>query len=117
LKKAPWTQTLMQKATRAGHQRRIKVNLMWIGTTFRLEALGHRMELRPEPGGINAVLLQGPQELEQQAVDLAGDPEKLIRDWMLILDEQKRLNGEAASKARAEELAAELADEAEASKA
>jgi hypothetical protein len=117
LKKAPWTQTLMQKATRAGHQRRIKVNLLWIGTTFRLEALGHRMELRPEPGGINAVFLQGPQELEQQEVDLAGDPEKLIHEWMQILDEQKKMDVEAASKARADELAAELADEAESSKA
>src|SRR5438270_3002990 len=91
LKKAPWTQTLMQKATRAGHQRRIKVNLLWIGTTFRLEALGHRMELRPEPGGINAVFLQGHQELEQQAIDLAVDPEKLIQEWMAILDEQKKM--------------------------
>jgi hypothetical protein len=116
LKKAPWTQTLMQKATRAGHQRRIKVNLLWIGTTFRLEALGHRMELRPEPGGINAVFLQGPQELEQQEVDLAGDPENLIHEWMQILDEQKKMDAEAASKARADELAAELAEEVESSK-
>ena len=117
LKKAPWTQTLMQKATRAGHQRRIKVNLLWIGTTFRLEALGHRMELRPEPGGIHAVFLQGRQELEQQTIDLAVDPEKLIQEWMAILDEQKKMDEEAASKAREEERAAEIAEEAEASKA
>jgi len=117
LKKAAWTQALMQKVTRAGHQRRIKVNLLWIGTTFRLEALGHRMELRPQPAGIIAVFLQGPQELEQQEVDLAGDPEKLILEWMQILDEQKKMDAEAATQARADELAADLADEAEASKA
>ena len=111
LKRAPWTQVLMQKATRAGYQRRIKVNLMWIGSILRLEALGHRLELRPDPAGINAVFLQGPQELEEQTVDLKGQPDKLIAEWMLILDEQKKMNAEAALEAQAHELAAELAEE------
>src|SRR6266851_514059 len=110
LKHAPWTQMLMQKATRAGYQRRTKVNLLWIGTTFRLEALGHRLEVRPEPDGIKAVFLQGRQELEEQSVDLSGDPEKLVGEWMLILDEQKKLNAEAAKVAAAEQLAADLAE-------
>jgi hypothetical protein len=111
LKRAPWTQTLMQRVTRAGYQRRVKVNLLWIGTTFRLEALGHRLELRPEADGIKAVFLQGPQELEEQLVDLAGDPEKLISQWMETLDAQKKLDAEAARLAEAEQLAAETAEE------
>jgi hypothetical protein len=116
LKRAPWTQTLMQKVTRAGHQRRIKVNLLWIGTTLRLEALGHKLEVRPEPNGIKAVFLQGPQELEQQDVDLAADSDELIHEWMLILDEQKKMDAEAAIEARDAEAAAELAEAAELSK-
>src|ERR1700760_919304 len=55
LKSGPFTSALMQQATVAGRQRRIKVNLMWIGTTLRLEARGHRLELRPEPKGVAAV--------------------------------------------------------------
>jgi hypothetical protein len=116
LKKAPWTQSVMQKVTRAGHQRRIKVNLLWIGTTLRLEALGHKLEVRPEPGGIKAVFLQGPQELEQQDVDLTGNPDTLIQEWMLILDDQKKLNAEAVRQASEAELAEELDEAAEASK-
>jgi len=111
LKRAPWTQTLMQKATRAGYQRRTKVNLLWIGTTFRLEALGHRLEMRPEPDGIRAVFMQGPQELEEQRVDLTSDPEKLVNEWMLILDEQKKLDAEAARAASAAQLQAEAEEE------
>ena len=113
LKRAPWTQTLMQLSTRAGFRRRVKVNLLWIGTTLRLEALGHRLELRPEVDCIRAVFMQGPQELEEQVVDLAGDPQKLIGEWMLILDSQKKLNEEAARKALAEQLAAEREAETE----
>lgn len=117
LKHAPWTQVLMQKATQAGYQRRIKVNLVWIGTIFRLEALGHRLEVRPEPGGIKAVFLQGPQEFEEQDADLAGDPTALVSQWMSVLDEQKKLNAEAAIQAEAEQVAADLADEEEAAAA
>ncbi len=110
LKNAPWTQALMQQSTRAGFRRRVKVNLLWIGTTFRLEALGHRLELRPDADGIRAVFLHGPQELNNQAVDLAGDPQKLIAEWMAILDHQKKLDEEAARASLAEQLALDEAE-------
>jgi hypothetical protein len=57
LKREPFAQTLMQQATLAGRQRRIKVNLMWIDTTLRLEARGQRLELRPGREGVVAVFL------------------------------------------------------------
>jgi hypothetical protein len=97
LKREPFAPTLMQQATLAGRQRRIKVNLMWIGTTLRLEARGHRLELRPGPKGVAAVFLRGPEEVSRQPVDLAGDPRKLTGEWMVALDEQKRLDDEQAA--------------------
>jgi hypothetical protein len=103
LKQAPWTQNLMQQATRAGYQRRIKVNLAWIGTTLRLEARGHRLELRPQPDGIAAVFLRGTEESGSGAVDLKKDPQKLVAEWMAILDLQKKLDDEQAARAPAAE--------------
>jgi hypothetical protein len=87
LKREPFAQTLMQQATLAGRPRRTKVNLMWIDTTLRLEARGHRLELRPGRDGIVAVFLHGSEELGHEPVDLAADPQKLVAKWMAILDE------------------------------
>lgn len=97
LKRGPFAQTLMQQATVRGRQSRIKVNLMWIGTTLRLEARGHRLEMRPGAKGVTAVFLQGSEEVRQEPVDLSGDPQKLITEWMAILVEQKRLDDELAA--------------------
>jgi len=107
LKQDPWTQNLMQQATRAGYQRRVKVNLIWIGTTLRLEARGQRLELRPQPDGIAAVFLHGTVESKSQAIDLKKDPQKLVAEWMAILDLQKKLDDEQAAKELLEEDAAE----------
>jgi len=92
LKSEPFAQALMQQATLAGRQRRIKVNLMWIGTTLRLEARGHRLELRPGPKGVTAIFLIRSEEIRQQPVDLSHDPAKLTSQWMAVLDEQKRID-------------------------
>lgn len=86
LKRDPFAQTLMQQATLAGRPRRIKVNLMWIDTTLRLEARGHRLELRPGRDGVVAVFLQDSKEVGREAVDLAEDPKPLVTKWMSILD-------------------------------
>src|ERR1700683_2903254 len=97
LKREPFAQTLMRQATLAGRQRRIKVNLMWIGTTLRLEARGHRLELRPGAKGVAAFFLRGPEEVRQEPIDLSGDPQKLVGEWMVVLDEQKRIDDEQAA--------------------
>ncbi len=97
LKREPFAQALMQQATLGGRQRRIKVNLMWIGTTLRLEARGHRLELRPGAKGIAAVFLRGTEENGQEPVDISGSPQKLVGKWMIVLDEQKRIDDEQAA--------------------
>jgi hypothetical protein len=103
LKQDPWAQSLMRQASRAGYQRRIKVNLAWLGTTLRLEARGYRLELRPQPDGIAAVFLRGTEESKRQTVDLKKDPQKLVAEWMVILDAQKKLDDELAAKAQADD--------------
>lgn len=87
LKASPYTSKLMQQATVAGRQKRIKVNLLWIGTTLRLEARDHRLELRPEPNGISAVFLRENEELKRETLDLSGDPQTLVAEWMPLLDQ------------------------------
>ena len=94
LKREPFAGKLMQQATVAGRKSRMKVNLMWIGTTLRLEARGHRLELRPGPKGVAAVFLKGSDEVGREPVDLSGDPAKITGKWMTVLDEQKRIDDE-----------------------
>lgn len=100
LKRSPYTQALMQQATRAGFQMRTKVNLVWIGTTLRLEARDHRLELRPSAGGIAVVYLKGAAELKRDAVDLRGKPEGILNEWVAMLEKQKKEDDAAAAAAQ-----------------
>lgn len=92
LKREPWTQNLMREATIAGRERRMKVNLLWIDTSLRLEARGQRLELRPTAGGVIALFLRGTEEVRRAPVDLGADPGPLVATWMATLDEQKRID-------------------------
>jgi hypothetical protein len=106
LKNSEFTRKLMQQATRAGFQRRTKVNIVWIGSTLRFEARNQRLELRPAADGVSAVILRENQEVLRRPIDLDGDPEPLIGEWMPFVDERKRQDEEAAR------AAAELEEEA-----
>jgi hypothetical protein len=86
LKREPYAETLMREATLAGRQRRMKVNLAWIETTLRLEARGHRLELRPTASGVMAVFLSDAEETGRKPIDLAGDPRALTGEWMAAID-------------------------------
>jgi len=110
LKSGPWTQALMREATKAGFQRRVKVNLIWIGTALRLEALGRRMELRPGADGVTAVFLEEMAEVKHVRVSLESNPADLIAQRMVVVDQQKRRNEE-----RSREMLAAVAEEDEAS--
>jgi hypothetical protein len=103
LKREPYARDLMRRATLAGNQRRMKVNLAWIETTLRLEARGRRLELRPTPNGVVAVFLRNTEEIRREPVDLTGDSQALTVAWMVDLDEQKRTDDALA--------AAEIQDE------
>jgi hypothetical protein len=99
LKSEPFARNLMQLATVAGRATRTKINLIWIGNTLRLEARGHRLELRPGPKGITAVFLEGTREISQKPINLSGDPKKLVTEWIPVLEEQKRRDDERAAMA------------------
>ena len=82
LKNSSFTSGLLTHLTRIGHGLRTKVHIMWLGTTLRLEAREHRMELRPTPDGIMAHFFVGEKETKRQKVDMSGNPEKLAKEWL-----------------------------------
>jgi hypothetical protein len=82
LRSSKYTSGLLTHATRIGHGLRTKVNIIWLGTTLRLEAREHRLELRPTPDGVLAHFLVGDQQVKTEKVDLSGNPEKLAKEWL-----------------------------------
>jgi hypothetical protein len=90
LKKGAFTQNLMGLATRAGFARRVKVHLVWIGTSLRLEAGNQRLELRPMPDGVKAIFRDGLTETREEPVDLAANPQKLVTAWMEVVDATRK---------------------------
>jgi hypothetical protein len=97
LKASPYTQELMQQATRAGYQMRTKVNFVWIGITLRLEARNHRLEFQPSPDGITVVTFKDSNELKRETIDLTGKPENVLGGWIEILERQKKEDEQAAA--------------------
>jgi len=82
LKKGPYATELLKQVARLGHATRTKPHIAWLGTTLRLEARGHRLELRPTPDGVIAAFLENNAELRTERVDLEGNPETLARKWL-----------------------------------
>jgi len=82
LKKGPYTTELLRLAARIGHEMRVKVHIAWLGATLRLEARGSRLELRPTAEGVVAVWMEGLRETHSQPVDLKGQPEEMLREWL-----------------------------------
>ena len=83
LKAAAFTQGLMEEATRAGHKIRVKVRIMWLASTLRLEARERKLELRPTQDGILAVFIENGSEARSQPIDiLQSNPEDLVRRWL-----------------------------------
>ena len=84
LKNGSYVKALMRDLTRAGFERRMKVNFVWLGTTLRMEALGERIELQPGPKGVE--LVAGDR---RAPVNLDGTPDSLIKQWLGLLDEKR----------------------------
>ena len=82
LKNGPFTPELLKQATRVGFSLRMKVNIVWMGTTLRLEARERRLELRPTASGVVAAYSEGGQEQRVEPVDLKGDPAALVGGWL-----------------------------------
>jgi len=88
LKKSPFVNELLSHAVRMGHGNRVKVNMVWVGSTLRLDARDARLELQPTPEGIAAVLSRGGEELSQSAVDLkAADPAELAQSLLAAIQD------------------------------
>jgi hypothetical protein len=85
LRKGPYAAELLKQATRLGYAMRTKVHLAWLGATLRLEARGSKLELRPTPNGVAAVFIENNAEVRTTPVDLAGNPEGLVREWLASL--------------------------------
>ena len=82
LRTGAFTSGLLTHSARIGHGLRTKVNIIWLGTTLRLQAREHRLELRPTPEGVMAYFLAGEKEIRKQRLDLGGNPEKLAKEWL-----------------------------------
>jgi hypothetical protein len=82
LRNGPFTARLLVACRMIGHQMRISVRLVWIGSTLRLEARDRKLELRPITHGVEAVLIEGAREESAGIVNLKGDAEALIRRWL-----------------------------------
>jgi hypothetical protein len=82
LKNGQYTQKLFDQAAAAGHRLRTKIYMAWFDDTLRLEAKQRRLELRPTAEGIVAALIEIDGATKTQAVDLAGDPSELLRQWL-----------------------------------
>jgi hypothetical protein len=82
LKSSDYTKRLMDEAAAAGHRIRTKVYMAWFESTLRLEAKQRRLELRPDPQGINAVFVEPEGETRSRPLDLASDPRELIQEWL-----------------------------------
>ena len=81
LRKGEFTAELLRHVTRISHGMRMKVHMAWIGTTLRLEARSHRLELRPMPDGVVAAFLENQSEVKLAPVDLSAGAESLAREW------------------------------------
>lgn len=82
LKKGPFTAELLKQATRVGFEKRTKVHIAWLGSTLRLEARERRVELRPTASGVQAVYVENGQETRSAPVNLKGNAETFVREWL-----------------------------------
>src|SRR5690242_8478564 len=86
LRESPFTAALLEHATRLGFAKRVKVHIVWLGTTLRLEAREKKFDLRPTPDGIVGVFIEGGAESSNRIVDLSSNPETLAREWLGVPD-------------------------------
>lgn len=82
LKTSDYTKRLLDEAAAAGHKIRTKIYMAWLESTLRFEARGRRLELRPASDGIIADFIEPDGTSRSQSVDLNGNPETLLNEWL-----------------------------------
>jgi hypothetical protein len=85
LKASPFTALLLKQATAAGFQLRAKVYISWIGSNLRLEARGRKLELQPTGEGVVALFSGEGVEEQRQLVNLDGDPDALVKQFLAAI--------------------------------
>jgi hypothetical protein len=85
LKNSPFTAALLKQATAEGFKLRAKVYISWIGTSLRLEAKGHKLELQPTGEGIQALFSGDDVDPHTQPVSLDSDPDVLVKKFLQSL--------------------------------
>jgi hypothetical protein len=82
LRTSKFTADLLNQVVLLGRSRRLMVRVTWIGSSLRLEAREHRLELRPTANNVEAHFLSGSAETERLAVDFSSNPEDLAKRWL-----------------------------------
>ncbi len=82
LRRGPFTTELMNEAVRIGYGLRAKVYITWIDGALRLEARGHRLELKATPEGVLARSYAQGNLLNEEIVNLNGSAKKLAERWL-----------------------------------
>lgn len=82
LKNGSFAGDLLTACRVLGHEKRLLVRPAWVESTFRLEAGGQKLELRPTPDGVRAVFIEDGIEKKNDPADLSGDAEVLARRWL-----------------------------------
>jgi hypothetical protein len=82
LRNGKFTSDLLTEVTRISHGLRTKVYISWIGTTLRLEAREHRLELTPTPSGVVATSYKDQKVTGTQNVDLKKSAKPLAEKWL-----------------------------------
>ncbi len=82
LKESPFTKSLFEHATIAGHRLRTKVYMSWFDGTLSLQAKERKLELRPTPDGIVAAFVEPDHSETVQPLHLESEPADLIKKWL-----------------------------------
>lgn len=82
LKNSEYTQKLFEQAAIFGHRIRTKIYVAWFENNLLLEARGRRLELRPTAAGIVAAFMEPDGRTQTEPLDLAGQPDALLRKWL-----------------------------------
>ena len=82
LRKSPFTDQFLGQITRIGHSLRVKPNIAWIGSSLKLSARDHSLELRPMADGVYAVTVARGEQTGSQKINLDGKAEKLAEKWL-----------------------------------
>lgn len=82
LRTSKFTADLLNHAAVLGRSRRLHVRVAWSGSTLRLQAGDHILELQPTPAGVSARFLRAGAETESFPVDFSSSAEALARRWL-----------------------------------